>query len=100
MMSGSMTWRACATCQRGEGARAAGGAAGGAGRGGARCVFFSGPGGDQRGQPAASGRGHLVDRIDRNAARLIAQHGHAGLLGYPWRLYLAALELANDMTQG
>lgn len=33
--------------------------------------------------------------LDQNLCRLISDHGHANVLTYPWRLYLAAIDVAN-----
>lgn len=40
----------------------------------------------------------LVDEIDRTICALVMR-GHAAVLSYPWKLYLAAIDAANEIDR-
>lgn len=46
------------------------------------------------GRPHSAGA--VARDLDRTICRLTSEHGHANLLTYPWRLYLAAIAVANE----
>lgn len=42
-----------------------------------------------------SSGGNARTDLDRTICRLVAR-GHSGVLAYPWALYLAAIQVANE----
>ena len=59
--------------------------------------FFPHAGGPGPGRPRHAGQCRAAD-LDRSACILVT-HGHAGVWGYTWSAYLAAVALANESTQ-